>query len=239
MAQAAPELGWALDEYCRREGRDDGAETAVEEHTVSSARHVGAKLVRPRMTDSGRLLAFRLANYVTNHVIAHIPSFTIRHLWYQHIVGIRIGRHTWVHLGCYVWFYGRGETTRRAVSIGSSSLINRKCTIDVRGGLNVGSNVNISPEVMILTASHLMNDPSFKLVSYPVVIEDYAWIGSRATILPNITIGRGAVVAAGSVVTRDVAPMTVVAGVPAKPIGKRETTSLEYKAGGGVPPLFE
>ncbi|HPU00025.1 MAG TPA: DapH/DapD/GlmU-related protein, partial [Armatimonadota bacterium] len=76
--------------------------------------------------------------------------------------------------------------------------------------------------VHLITAQHDMNDPDFANVLAPIVIEDYVWIGSRATVLPGVRIGRGAVVAAGAVVTRDVAPLTVVGGVPARPIGERK-----------------
>ena len=63
------------------------------------------------------------------------------------------------------------------------------------------------------------------------------WIGSRAMILPGVTVGRGAVVAAGSIVTKNVAPMTVVAGVPAKRVAVRESGATAYAL--GAPPLLE
>ena len=66
-----------------------------------------------------------------------------------------------------------------------------------------------------------MHDPLFPEVLAPVTVCDYAWVGSRAMILPGVTVGEGAVVAAGAVVTRDVAPYSVVAGVPARPVGTR------------------
>jgi len=72
----------------------------------------------------------------------------------------------------------------------------------------------------------------------PVVIEDHVWIGMRAIILPGVRIGRGAVVAVGAVVTRDVEPLTVVAGVPARVIGSRDPRGLDY-AFCWSPPLFE
>lgn len=184
-----------------------------------------------------RRFLFRVLNYLTNHIVAHVPSFRLRRLWYTRAVGIGLGRGTLIFLDCYIWFYGRGENLAKRVSIGASTLINRRCTLDFRGGLWIGANVSMSPEVMVLTASHQMDDPGFALVNLPVVIEDYAWIGTRAMILPNVTIGRGAVVAAGSVVTRDVPPMTVVAGVPARPVGTRDS-GLEYVFD-GPPPLFE
>jgi maltose O-acetyltransferase len=200
---------------------------------------VPARPSTPPAPVTPRLLIFQLFNYFTNQVISHIPSFRLRHLWYRHALGIRVGRRAWVHLGCYIWFYGRGENLRRDVVIGDSSRINRRCTLDVRGGLTIGENVSVSPEVMILTGSHDMNHPGFALVDYPVVIEDFAWIGTRAMIMPGVTVGRGAVVAAGAIVTRDVAPMTVVAGSPARPVATRRTPSFDYAVGGGVPPLFE
>jgi maltose O-acetyltransferase len=184
-----------------------------------------------------RMFVFRIINYITNHLVARIPSFTARHAWYHRAVGVQIGHRTRIHLGCYIWYYGRGTSIRTGARIGDYCWINRRCTLDFRGGLTIGSNVSISPEVAILTGSHDMNDPKFKLVDFPVVIEDYVWIGTRATVLPNVTIGRGAVVAAGSVVTRDVAPMTIVAGVPAKPVGMREV-ELNYNFAGRAP-LFE
>jgi acetyltransferase-like isoleucine patch superfamily enzyme len=72
-----------------------------------------------------------------------------------------------------------------------------------------------------MTDSHDMNDPLFLEVLAPVTIVNYVWIGSRATILPGVTIGEGAVIAAGAVVTTNVEPYVVVGGVPARPIGTR------------------
>ena len=185
-----------------------------------------------------RLFCVRVLNYLTNHVVAHVPSFTLRRLWYRHALGIDFGPRATVLLGAYVWFHGPRENRRRGVAIGRNSRINRDCTLDVRCGLTIGDNVSISPEVMILGLSHDYNDPYFSdLDAGPVTIEDHVWIGSRAMILPGVTVGRGAVVAAGSIVTKDVAPMTVVAGVPAKPVAVRDSGATEYAI--GKPSLFE
>jgi acetyltransferase-like isoleucine patch superfamily enzyme len=185
-----------------------------------------------------RLFCVRVLNYLTNHVVAHVPSFMLRRLWYRHALGIDFGPGASVLLGAHVWFFGPRETRRRGVAIGRNSRINRDCTLDIRSGLTIGDNVSISPEVMILGGSHDYNDPSWRYVDTgPVTIEDYVWIGSRATILPGVTVGRGAVVAVGSVVTKNVAPMTVVAGVPAKPIAIRKSGATAYAI--GPPPLFE
>lgn len=99
--------------------------------------------------------------------------------------------------------------------------------IDGGGECIIGKNVMMAPEVIILTLNHKyidMNCPIIMQGSYAskVVIEDDVWIGIRAIILPGIKIGRGAVIGAGAVVTKDVPPYTVVGGVPAKIIKRRE-----------------
>jgi len=88
--------------------------------------------------------------------------------------------------------------------------------------ITIGSKVAISREAFICTASHDITRPERPLITRPNTICDGVWIGARAILLPGVTIGEGAVVAAGAVVTRDVAPFTVVAGNPAKFIKNRE-----------------
>ncbi len=187
-----------------------------------------------------RLFCIRAFNYVTNHVVAHVPSFTVRRLWYQHALGIDFGRHASVFMGVYMWFHGGPrEIRRQGVAIGENSRINRDCTLDVRGGLTIGENVSISPEVMIVAGSHDVNDPTFPTVDPgPVSIRDHVFIGSRAMIVGGVTVGRGAVIAAGAVVTKDVPPMTIVAGVPAKQVGVRDPDATAYELDEPLP-LFE
>ena len=111
----------------------------------------------------------------------------------------------------------------RQISIGNHNIINGRIMLDGRKGkLTIGNNVNISTEAQIWTLEHDAHDPNFRDKGGDVVIEDYAWIGSRVMILPGVTIGRGAVVAAGSIVRKDVAPMQIVGGIPAKVIGLRK-----------------
>lgn len=109
----------------------------------------------------------------------------------------------------------------KSFTIGENSVVNGNCRMDTRGGIVIGDNVSISADVIILTADHDLNTVDFSGNSSPVFIEDYAWIGTRAMILPGVKIGKGAVIAAGSVVTKNVEPYHVVAGVPAKFIKKR------------------
>lgn len=115
----------------------------------------------------------------------------------------------------------------RNITIGDGSIIGMWATLDGREGITIGKNVNFSSEVALWTLQHDYNSPTFETTGGPIVIGDRAWISFRATILPGVTIGEGAVVAANSVVTKDVAPYTVVGGIPAKPIGKR-TSDLSY-----------
>jgi acetyltransferase-like isoleucine patch superfamily enzyme len=182
----------------------------------------------------------RLACYVTNHVISRVPSYTVRHRWYRSYLGLEIDEGARVLLDCYMWHIGPRHVRRSGSRIGARTWINRQCCLDLRGGLEIGADVSVSPEVMILTAQHDLNDPRFKYVSKRVVIEDHVWIGARATIMPGVTVGRGAVVAAGAVVTRDVEPLTVVGGVPARPIAVRDEAAIDYELGAPIAlALFE
>ncbi|MGP0036219.1 MAG: acyltransferase [Solirubrobacteraceae bacterium] len=197
--------------------------------------------LRPESRTRGwvaRLFVIRVLTYLTNYVVPHVPSFTLRHLWYRRVWGFQLGKDVGIYMGMFLWSFGPRQTREDGVRIGQGSLINRGCTLDVRSGLTIGKNVSVSPEVMILAGSHDVNDPEFRQTPGPIVIEDYVWIGARAMILPDVTIGRGAVVAAGSIVTKDVEPLTIVAGVPAKPVGMRDPRATAYEFDGSLP-LFE
>ncbi|AMR34648.1 acetyltransferase [Mucilaginibacter sp. PAMC 26640] len=133
----------------------------------------------------------------------------------------------------------RGFEVRRPskLIIGNSTVIGHNALLDARMGLTIGDNVNLSNEVMIWTLHHDYNDAGFAAVGSPVVIKDYVWLCSRAIILPGVTIGEGAVVAAGAVVTRDVAAYTVVGGVPAKKIADRNQF-LNYNLADAILPVI-
>jgi len=165
----------------------------------------------------------RLVNFITNYVISRVPSYSIRHAWYRNVLGVELGRGAGVHLGCYIWYYGPSSLRReRLLVIGDRSRINRDCCLDARGGLRIGNDVSISPRVTILTAEHPPDDEEFRVQTKPVTIEDHVFIGMHAIILPGVTLRAGAMVAAGAVVTRDVPPLAIVGGVPARTIGHRE-----------------
>jgi acetyltransferase-like isoleucine patch superfamily enzyme len=106
------------------------------------------------------------------------------------------------------------------VTIGAGTVINDSL-LDGRGGLEIADHVLVL-HAKILTATHDLDDPGLKTVYRKVVIQPYAIIFGGATILPGCIVGRGAVVASGAVVSKDVPPMTVVAGNPARAIRERK-----------------
>ena len=115
------------------------------------------------------------------------------------------------------------------LTMGRNSVVNERCRLDTRGIISIGNNVSISADVCIMTAEHDIQDKHFRGVTEPVTIEDYVFVGTRAVVLPGVTVGHGAVVAAGAVVTKNVEPYEIVAGVPARKIGTR-TLDLQYNA---------
>jgi acetyltransferase-like isoleucine patch superfamily enzyme len=122
----------------------------------------------------------------------------------------------------------------RGIEIGKGTVIGHWATLDGRCGLRIGNNVNCSSEVALWTLQHDPDDRHFGVRGGPIVVDDYAWISFRATILPGVRIGRGAVVAANSVVTEDVEDFTIVGGIPAKVIGTR-SRDLDYTLSGDTP----
>jgi acetyltransferase-like isoleucine patch superfamily enzyme len=177
-----------------------------------------------------------LINYATNHLINAIPSFTIRHFWYRRVLGWRIGPKAAILMGQQVQMAGL-RSSGKNVSIGAGTVINHGCFLYATGGLIIGDHVSISRGVWLVTGSHDMNDPAFPDFYKPIAIGNYAWIGVRATILAGVTIGEGAVVMAGAIVTRDVPPYAVVGGVPARVVGQRQLQTPAYTL--DFHPLFE
>jgi maltose O-acetyltransferase len=111
---------------------------------------------------------------------------------------------------------------------GKNSVINFGCYLDNRRKIIIGNNVGIAHDTKIYTLGHDINDPQFKTNGEAVIIKDYAFIFSNVLIMPGVTIEEGAIVLAGSVVIRDVAPYTIVGGNPAKKIKIREA-GINYK----------
>ena len=101
--------------------------------------------------------------YFGNHVIAHVPFYWIRHCYYRNILRMRIGRGSAVHMGAFfVWNH---------ITIGENSIINRQCYLDGRVGVEIGNNVSISPQVMVLSLTHDKNSPYFATIPGKVTID--------------------------------------------------------------------
>jgi acetyltransferase-like isoleucine patch superfamily enzyme len=168
---------------------------------------------------SAILSEFRL--YLCNNIIAYLPSHHIRLWYFKTIMGFKIGNNSSIFMKSIV-------DCTKGISIGNNSVVNARCRLDNRGTITIGNNVSISSDVIILTADHDMDSVDFSGRNKQVIIEDYVWLGTRSIILPGITIGKGAVVAAGSLVTKNILPYQVVAGVPAKFIKDRKIKDLHY-----------
>jgi acetyltransferase-like isoleucine patch superfamily enzyme len=157
-------------------------------------------------------------------IAGRLPSHKLRRVLAR-AMGMTIGPRT--HL--YRWREVRAPAN---ISIGDGTVIGFWATLDGREGIEIGRNVNFSSEVALWTLQHDPQSPDFGVRGGPIVIEDDAWVSFRATVLPGVRIGRGAVVAAGAVVTQDVPSYAIVGGIPARVIGQR-TDDLRYDLGAG------
>lgn len=171
----------------------------------------------------------RLFNYVLDlelfivRIAGFLPIYTFRFLIYK-AAGLTISRKSHIHMGVQ-FFYPAG------VIIGKDTIIGQNVFLDGRDKLIIGDHVDIASDVMIYNSEHDINSEDFHAVIAPVQIEDYVFIGPRAIILPGVKVGKGAVVAAGAVVTKDVPDFAIVGGVPAHVIGERKLKDLHYKLG--------
>lgn len=150
-----------------------------------------------------------------------IPSHLIRKFFYT-LAGIKL--HGTLHM--WARFY---DPT--GITIGKDSIVGDHAFLDGRAKINIGQHSDIASEVMIYNSEHDLSAEDFVATLAPVKIGDYVFIGPRAIILPGVTIGRGAVVAAGAVVTKDVPDFAIVGGVPAKIIGERANKNPTYNLG--------
>ena len=156
------------------------------------------------------LLAQFLMSFLPAYVGVRLRAKILR------LIGFRIGR------GSVFWgsvqIYGSNNIYKRLV-IGEDCWINLGCLFDLGDTITIGDRTSIGHQVLLLTSSHEVGPADRRSGSStlaPIRIGDGVWIGARAVLLPGITVGPGAIVAAGAVVTKDVAPHTLVAGVPAK-----------------------
>lgn len=156
-------------------------------------------------------------------IVGYIPIHSVRWFFY-YISGMKISPHTHIHM--WARFYDPA-----GISIGEDSIVGDHALLDGRDKLIIGKHVDIASSVMIYNSEHDIDTPNFHAILAPVDIEDYAFIGPRAIILPGVRIGKGAVVAAGAVVTKNVPEFTIVGGVPAQIIGERKNKDPHYRLG--------
>ena len=164
------------------------------------------------MTIITRLFAFLLL-YIINRIVNYIPIYYVRKLCYL-CVGMKIKGKTKIDMAQYF-------LAPNKLRIGHNCHINQGCIIDARGKIIIGNNVTISHRVVLMTGSHNVKSTTFDYKGGSIEIGDNCFVGVNATILQNVTIGEGAIVCAGAVVTQSVPEYTIVAGVPAKIIGYR------------------
>lgn len=159
--------------------------------------------------------------YITNHFISALLCRRCRMFWYRRVMKFQLGQGTSVLPDFRISEPGN-------LTVGDHSVINNSCRFDNREPISIGSNVSISYGAMLLTRGHHIDDPSFGTCGAGIRIDDYAWICAKAIILPGVTIGKGAVVLTGSVVTKDVPPFAVVGGNPAAFLRER-SRDLNYE----------
>jgi acetyltransferase-like isoleucine patch superfamily enzyme len=150
--------------------------------------------------------------------IPGLTGFVLRHALYRVL---------FAELGGFCLVYpGARLSHTYGIRAGRNLAVNAGVLLDGRGGLTIGSHVLIGPNAVVLSSEHHWSDPGRPIVVQghrlaPTTIGDDVWIGANVTVTPGVTIATGTVVGAGAVVTADTAPYTIVAGVPARPIGAR------------------
>lgn len=154
-----------------------------------------------------------------NVFINKIPSRHIRK-WFYQLMGAKIGKNSFPCRRVEV-LLPKGLQLADGVAVGWF------VELDARGGITVDHDTNISSHVTLITGSHDIDDPNFTADFKPIKIGHHCWIGTGATVLQGVTIGDGAIVAAGAVVTKDIPAYEVWGGVPAKFIRKR-SDNLDY-----------
>lgn len=211
-------------------------------HLQDASGNEALNSITPPLTNRNRKLAFLrfILRYVNGYIryadfqTGLIPSHHIRDFLYRHVWMVDM------QPGAIIYF-GAEIRASANLHIGRGSIIGDRAILDARrGGIHIGENVNLGSGVKLWTGQHDYNDPYFRSVPGrrgPITIHDRAWLGPNVTILHSVTIGEGAVVAAGAVVTKDVEPYALVGGIPAKKIGER-TRDLRYVFKGKPIPFY-
>lgn len=155
--------------------------------------------------------------------VGHIPFHLVRNFFYT-LAGVKLGNGSTFHM--WANFFQPNN-----IAIGEDTIIGDHAFLDGRAAIRIGDHVDIASLVMIYNSEHDLETEDFVAREEPVEIGDYVFIGPRAIILPGVKIGKGAVVAAGAVVTKNVPDFAIVGGVPAQVIGERKTKKPNYRLG--------
>lgn len=140
--------------------------------------------------------------------------------YYLRCFGIKVGKKSCIHRKCKFFHVGK-------ITVGERSVINFGCYLDNRRGIYIGSNVGIAHNSKIYTLGHNIESPLFETKGAQVTICDNVFIFANAMIMPGVTIGEGAIILPGSVVTKDVPSRKIVGGNPARVIRDR-TAEIDY-----------
>lgn len=169
------------------------------------------------------LFAFSSYSYAWNLAYSGLDllPWPVRYLFFKAALH-RLGRRCFIDHQTYLRYPSK-------ISIGDDVWINRGCRFfashHVKSAtITIGNHVRFGPEVCVFGAGHDPGSLRLPDTAAPIVVRAHTWIGGRAILLPGVTIGEGAIVAAGSVVTRDVPDWTIAAGVPARVIKPRQLT---------------
>lgn len=188
--------------------------------------HVGQKVTPinfvPKVINRLKTIYLELLLLVLKYV-GYIPIHTIRKTIYI-LSGINMPMDSNIYMGAN-FFKPSG------ITIGHDSLVGSNCFLDGRAPLIIGNHSSLASEVMIYNDEHNIHSPNYENSFGQVIIGDYVFLGPRVIILPNVKIGRGAVVAAGAVVTKNIPEFEVWGGIPAKKISDRQLKNPSYKLG--------
>ncbi|RZK26809.1 MAG: acyltransferase [Flavobacterium sp.] len=140
--------------------------------------------------------------------------------------GVHIGDNVSIHRNTIIECTGVIKELGEGIIIGNNVGFAPNCFIQVRGSVKIGSNVMFGPGASIFSENHGFGDTDIPMIMQPtkrfgVTIEDDVWIGTKAVILDGVTVGKGSIIAAGAIVNKDIAPFSIVAGIPGKVIGSR------------------
>lgn len=174
---------------------------------------------------SGRNVRIRFADRITSGACLTLQDDVMINALSKG--GVVFGRNVTLCKGTTIDCTGVIRELGESLVVGDYVGMSEGCFIQVRGPVKIGSHVMFGPGVSIFSENHCFDDPNKRLTEQPtlrkgVVIEDNVWVGAKAIILDGVTVGTGSIVAAGCVVTKDVSPHSVVAGVPGKVIKTRK-----------------